>query len=111
MTNELDPDLRRLFAQTAEAPADEAFVAGVARRTSRERRILALVRPLAMGLVMAAVLAVLASGLGLLLSQSQGVVTTLVRASPLGWASGLALALAGAVLVRTLAPLLASVRR
>ena len=39
MSNELDPGLKRLFAETAEHPADEAFVSAVTARTSREGRI------------------------------------------------------------------------
>ena len=105
MTNELDPGLRRLFAETAEAPADEAFVTAVAARTSRERRLMLVVRPLVGGLVLALVLAAVSTALGLAISQSQGMISALVSASPLGWICGLALAFAGVVVVRTLGPL------
>ena len=106
MNDQLDPGLRRLFAETAEAPADEAFVAAVTSRTSHERRIMMLLRPLAGGLLLAVVLASLATGLGVVLNQSRAVIAPLISASPVGWAAGLALALAGAVLVRTLAPVI-----
>ena len=110
MNDELDPGLRRLFAETAESPADEAFVAGVTARTSRERRVMLVLRPLAGGLLLAVILAALATGLGVALNQSRAVIAPLVSASPAGWAAGLALAFAGAVLVRTLAPVFARVR-
>ena len=106
MNNELDPGLRRLFAETAEAPADEAFVAAVTARTSRERRVMMFVRPLAAGLLLSLILAALATGLGVALNQSRAVIAPLVSASPAGWAAGLALAFAGVVLFRTLAPVI-----
>jgi hypothetical protein len=105
MNDELDPGLKRLFAETAEPPADEAFVAAVTRRTSRERRLMMLLRPLAGGLLASAVLAVLATVLGLALSESQAAIADVVNASPVGWIAGLALVLAGVVCVRSLAPL------
>jgi hypothetical protein len=105
MSDEFDPGLRRLFAETAEAPADEAFVAAVTKRTSRERRFMMVARPLAAGLVLAMILAVLATGLGLALRLSQGAIMALVTSSPLGWIAGLALAFAGLVVVRTVGPL------
>jgi hypothetical protein len=97
MNDELDPGLRRLFASTSEAPADEAFVEAVAARTSRGRWI-ALIAP---GLLAAFVVAAAAIALGLVLLQSARVITPLVNASPAGWAAGLGLVLAGAVCVRT----------
>ncbi len=108
--SELDPGLRRLFAETAEAPADEAFVAAVSARTSRQRRIMMFVRPLLRGLFAATVLAILATALGLAFNQGQAVIAALVSSSPLGWVAGLALALAGVVCVRALSPLAKLVR-
>jgi len=110
MTDELDPGLRRLFAQTAEAPADEAFLAGVTAKTSRERRLALLARALVWGLVLAAILAAAAMGLVTTLNQGLGKVAALVTTSPVGTAAGLAIALAALVCVRTLTPLFA-VRR
>ena len=110
MSDELDPGLRRLFASTAEHPADEAFVAQVSRRASRERRLMVLVRALGGGLLLAVVVAALASGLAVAVNQSRAVIAPLVSASPMGWIAGLALAFAGAVLVRTLAPVVARIR-
>jgi hypothetical protein len=106
MTNELDPGLRRLFASTAENPADEAFVQAVTSRTSRGRW-LALIAP---GLAAAFILAAAAIVLGLVLQQSAKVITPLVIASPMGWTAGLGLVIAGAVCVRVLAPVLRSSR-
>ena len=110
MNDELDPGLRRLFAETAGSPADESFVAAVAVRTSRERRVMMIVRPLVGGLFAAAILGVLATALGLVFEHGQAAVTAVVNASPLGWVAGLALALAGAVCVRALAPVARLVR-
>lgn len=110
MNNELDPGLRRLFAKTAEHPADEAFVAVVTARTSRERRIMMVVQPLARGVIAAVIFAVLATALGLAFNQGQAVVAAVVSSSPVGWVAGLALAFAGAVCVRTLGPVLARLR-
>lgn len=104
MNDELDPGLRRLFAETAEYPADESFVVAVSARTSHERRIMMVVRPLVRGLIAAAVLAVLATALGLAVNQGQIVIAAAVSSSPLGWVAGLALALAGAVCALALAP-------
>ena len=110
MNDELDPGLRRLFASTAETPADEAFVAAVTARTSREGRIMSVLRPLAGGLLLAVSLAALAIGLGVVLNQSRAVIAPLVNASPVGLAAGLALAFAGMVCVRTLTPIFRLVR-
>ncbi len=110
MNDELDPGLRRLFAETAEHPADEAFVTAVTARTSRERRIMMVVRPLARSLVAAAILAVLATALGLAFEHGQPALTAVLGASPIGWVAGLALAFAGAVCVRALSPLVRLVR-
>ena len=110
MSDDLDPGLRRMFAATAEAPADEVFVAGVTARTSRERWLVLLGRAVA-GVLLAAVIfwaltAVLAPALILV----SGSVAALVSASPFGWVVGLALTLAGVVCVRTLAPLVTRMR-
>ena len=110
MTDELDPGLRRLFAATADSPADEAFVAGVTVRTSRERRLVMLTRVLAASLVASLIIAAVAMGLIQILNQGLGAVATLVGASPVGWVAGLGLALAGVVCVRTLAPVVARMR-
>ena len=100
MSDELDPGLRRLFAETAEHPADEGFVSAVAVRTSRRRRMMLGVRALALALLVAAAVGGLAAGFGLVLDQSAGMITALGSAPTLGWAAGLALVLAGAVCVR-----------
>ena len=105
MSDELDPGLRRLFASTAESPADEAFVAAVTATTSRERRLRMLGRVLA-GFVLGAAILALATSLLPTLNQGVGAVTALVTTSPAGMAAGLAIALAAFVCVRTLAPLL-----
>jgi hypothetical protein len=105
MSDELDPGLRRLFAETAESPSDETFVAAVTARTSRERRLMLVARPLAVGLVLALVLGAIGTGLGLAFSQSQGAISALLTSSPLGGVAGLALAFAGLVVVRTVGPL------
>ena len=98
MSDELDPGLKRLFASTAEHPADEAFVQAVSSRTSRGRW-LALIAP---GLAAAFAFAMAAIVFGLVLDQSAKVITPLVAASPAGRAAGLGLVVAGAVCVRLL---------
>ena len=60
MNDELDPVLRRLFAETAERPADEAFVTAVTARTARARLRPSLGRAAAGALVLAAIVAALA---------------------------------------------------
>jgi hypothetical protein len=105
MNDELDPDLKRLFAETAEHPADEAFVSAVTARTTRIWRPSPAVRPLATGALSAVVLGAAAAGLGLAAQQSAAVIAPLLTASPVGQAAGLALALAGVVCFRLLAPL------
>ena len=105
MSDELDPGLRRLFAETAEAPADEAFVQGVSARTARERRLGLLARVL-IGLAAVLFVVLVGTAVAPMLGKSAASITTLVTASPFGWAIGLALVLAGGVCVRTLAPLL-----
>jgi hypothetical protein len=105
MSDELDPGLRRLFAETSDTPADEAFVQGVTARTSRERKLRWAGRGL-IGVATLALLAVIATALAPMLEKGAGSLTTLVSTSPVGWAVGLALALAGVVCVRTLAPLM-----
>jgi hypothetical protein len=104
MSDELDPGLRRLFASTAEHPADEAFVSAVSARTSGERLIAGIARTLAQGLLFGAGAGALAMILGLVLDQSAKVITPLLTASPVGWAAGVGLALAGVVCFRLLAP-------
>jgi len=101
MSNELDPGLKRLFAETAEHPADEAFVSAVTARTSREGRIALIVWRLAPAVVGAAAL----GALGLALDQGAPLITSLVSASPAGYANGLGLAVAGLVCFRLLASL------
>ncbi len=105
MSDELDPGLKRLFAQTAEYPADDAFVSAVTARTARESRIALIARRLAPTLGAAVTLGVLASVLGLVLDQSAKVIAPLLTASPVGLAAGLGLAVAGLVCFRLLAPL------
>jgi hypothetical protein len=102
MSDDLDPALRRLFAETAEHPADEAFVAAVAGRTARQGPAL---RRLAAAALPAAALTAAVVVAGLVLRQGFAVITPLLTASPLGMAAGLALAFAGAVCVGLLAPL------
>lgn len=101
MSDELDPVLKRLFAETAEHPADEAFVAVVTARTARAGR-LGLARPVGAALVGAVGVAALALGLGLAVSQ----IAPVLNASPMGTAAALALVLAGLVYGRLLTPLL-----
>jgi hypothetical protein len=102
MNDELDPGLRRLFAATADYPADEAFVAEVTAKTVG-------LRPTGHGmpaaLVRGAVVGVLAAALGLALAEAAGPITSLVTATPFGPVTGLALLAAGFVCVRALAPL------
>jgi hypothetical protein len=108
MSDELDPGLRRLFASTAEHPADEAFVSAVTTRTSRERLIASIASialGMAPGFVVAMGLGAVAAALGLVLDQSAKVITPLLDASPVGLAAGLGLAIAGFVCFRLLAPL------
>jgi hypothetical protein len=106
MNDELDPGLKRLFAETAEHPADVAFVSAVTARVAREP-LSPTVRRLAAGGLSAAALGVVAAGVGLALQQSFTVISPLLTASPVGQAAGLAFALAGAVCFRLLAPLAA----
>ncbi len=102
MNDELDPVLRRLFAETAERPADEAFVTAVTARTARARLRPSLGRAAAGALVLAAIVAALAVGLGL----AATLLTRLLDASLVGQAAALALVLAGAVYARVLGPLI-----
>ena len=104
MSDELDPGLRRLFAQTAEYPADEPFVSAVTTRTSRGKAAL-IARWLAPVAIEAVSLGALAAALGLVLDQSAKVIAPLLTASPAGLAAGLGLAIAGMVCFRLLAPL------
>jgi hypothetical protein len=104
MSDELDPGLKRLFAETAEAPADEAFVAAVTVRTARVRRPSPVVRQLAAGCVTALALGAAVGGVGLALQQGAQVIMPLINSSPIGIVTGLSLALAGAICVRLLAP-------
>ena len=107
MSDELDPGLRRLFASTAEAPADEAFVAGVTARTSKERRLVVLGRAVAVALSAALILGALAAVLAPALNLVTGSIAAMVNTSPFGWVAGLALVFAAAVCVRALTPLAA----
>jgi hypothetical protein len=99
MNDALDPDLRRLFAATADHPADEAFVAAVTAQTRPRRPMLLRT------LWGSAVVVALAAGLGLAASQASTLIGPLVSGSPVGWGVGLALAGAGALCVRVLGPL------
>jgi len=105
MSDELDPGLRRLFAETADDPADEAFVAAVTARTATEPRIGLTVRRLTAGSLPALTLGAVAAGLGLALQQGSRMITPLMSGSPVGMAAGLALAVAGLICFRLLAPL------
>jgi hypothetical protein len=105
MSDELAPGLRRLFAETAEHPADEAFVSAVTARTSQQRLIALIARGMAGPFIFAVVLGAMATALGLVLDLSAKVITPLVDASPTGLAAGLGLAIAGVVCFRLLAPL------
>ncbi len=105
MSDDLDPGLRRLFAETAEHPADEAFVAAVTARTAHAPRIGLAVRRLAAGSLSALALGAVAAGVGLALQQGSQVILPLLNASPTGVAAGLGLAVAGFVCFRLLAPL------
>ena len=110
MNDELDPGLRRLFASTAEHPADEAFVSAVTTRTSRERLIGLIARGMAAQLAFTLGLGALAAVVGVVLDQSAKMIAPLLNASLLGLATGLGLAVAGLVCFRLLA-LLATARR
>jgi hypothetical protein len=101
MSDDLDPGLKRLFAETAEHPADAAFVSAVTARTAREGRIALIAWRLAPAVVGAVAL----GALGLALDQGAPLITSLVNASPAGYANGLGLAIAGFVCFRLLAPL------
>jgi hypothetical protein len=103
MTDELDPGLRRLFAETANTPEDDVFVAAVTSVTARKPRLLAG-GGFGQALRSGAIAAAAAAAFGLVLSQVSGPVGALVNASPFGWIAGLALVLAGAAGVRVLAP-------
>ena len=105
MSDELDPGLRRLFAETAEHPADDAFVAAVTARTARERRLGLNLGHLAAGSLSALTLAAAAAGVGLAAQLGSQVIMPLLSASPMGVATGLGLAVAGLICVRLLAPL------
>ncbi len=105
MSDELDPGLRRLFAETAEHPADEAFVSAVKTRTSRERLIVLITRQAAVGIIFALALGALAAFLGVVLDMSARVITPQLTTSPIGLAAGLGLAVAGFVCFRLLSPL------
>jgi hypothetical protein len=94
MTDEIDPDLRRLFAATADPPADEAFVAAVTARTARLRLLTAVAWGLGL-ILLAAALAVSAPVFGRM--------TAALALSPFGWVAGLALAGSGALCARVLA--------
>jgi len=111
MSDELDPGLRRLFAATAEHPADEAFVADVTATTERQRRAISLRPALRDALRDGAFAGALAAGIGLVLNQASAPIAALVNASPLGWAAGLTLVAAGVVCVRVIAPLVGPRRR
>ncbi len=105
MSEDLDPGLRRLFAETAEHPADDAFVAAVTTRTVHDPRIGLTFGRLAAGSLSALALAAAAAGLGLALQKGSQVILPLLDASPTGMAAGLGLAAAGFVCFRLLAPL------
>lgn len=105
MSEDLDPGLRRLFAETAEHPADDAFVSAVTARTAHDPRIGLTVGRLAAGTLSALALGAVAAGLGLALKQGSQVILPLLTASPTGMAAGLGLAVAGFVCFRLLAPL------
>jgi len=105
MSDNLDPGLKRLFAETAEHPADEDFVTAVSARTTRVYRPSPMVRELAAGCLTALALAAAVGGAGLALQQGAAVIAPLITPSPIGIVTGLSLALAGAICVRLLAPL------
>lgn len=102
MNDELDPGLRRLFAETAEHPADEAFVAAVTARTARMGRRSGLVRAVGGVVIGGLAFAALVLGLGVAVGQ----VAPVLNASPVGTEAALALVIAGAIYARTLAPLI-----
>ena len=105
MSDELDPGLRRLFAETAEHPADEAFVSAVTNRTSREGLFVLITRRLAPAIVPIVAPVALAATLALVAGLSAGLITPLVDASPAGLAAGLGFAIAGVICFRLLSPL------
>ena len=105
MSDDLDPGLRRLFAETAEHPADDAFVAAVTARTAHAPRFSLTIGRLATGSLSVLALAAAAAGLGLALQQGAQVILPLLDGSPAGMAAGLGLVVAGYVCFRVLAPL------
>src|SRR5690348_4995451 len=105
MSDELDPHLRRLFAETAEHPADETFVEAVAAATARQGRLSPSLRPLAGAARSAATLVAAAAVAGLALQQSFPVIAPLLTASPAGVAASLGLVVAGLACLLALAPL------
>jgi len=107
MSDDLDPRLKSLFAQTAEHPADEAFVAAVSARTWRERPMASPIGDVAVSVLKALALAVAVGGASVAAQQGSQVIAPLITSSPIGFVTGLALAAAGAICVRALAPLAA----
>ena len=104
MSDALDPGLKRMFAEAADSPADEAFVAGV-KRGMAPRPWLAWLGPMqaAAGVVVAAtILALLAPWLGV--AVAIGAAAAARAASGVGPAilTLAALALAAAVLATAL---------
>jgi hypothetical protein len=104
MTDEIDPDLKRLFAVTAGQPSDEAFVAAVAERTARLR--LLTLAGAGLGLILFAVLlAAAATRFGAAIDQAAltfGQLAASLSASPFGWIEALSLVLAAALCWRAL---------
>lgn len=104
MSDALDPGLKRMFAEAADSPADEAFVAGV-KRGMAPRPWLAWLGPMqaAAGVVVAAtILALLAPWLGLALALASDAGAQAAAALGPAALTVAALALAAAVLVTAL---------
>ena len=104
MSDALDPGLKRMFAEAADSPADEAFVAGV-KRGMAPRPWLAWLGPIqaAAGVVVAAtILALLAPWLGLALALASDAGAQAAVALGPAALTVAALALAAAVLVTAL---------
>jgi hypothetical protein len=105
MSDEIDPDLKRLFAATAEQPSDEAFVAAVADKTTQLRRLNVVGGAL---ILFAAALVFALTGLNVVIGHGASAlaqVLTSMTASPAGCIALLALAVATAVCLRLLSAL------
>jgi hypothetical protein len=113
MSDDLDPGLKRLFALTAEPPADEAFVAAVEARTSRERLVSMALRGLGLTLALALGVAILAIAFRLVAGEGAaalGPLAASLAATGYGSIAALGLVIAAAVCGRALHQVIAGWR-